>query len=274
MRNFATIGQSANDVITLLRPFFEKGHTVITDNWYTNPHLYNLLHKHKTNAFGTVRKNRRDMPHIEGNLRKGRFDYRCTDNLLALRWRDKKDVWMLSSVHEPKIIETSRRNYITGLPKLKPECVANCNIKMGSVDFVDIVLSTLNSFRKCVKWYKKFFFYLLDISLYNSYVLYQSITGKKLKYNDFHLSVIKQILQKYPQNRKQADDGKRNIENLPFRLTDRHFSSKILNAACNLRRRKCVVCRKHKRRRDTPYECTKYDVDYALILVLRFTIRN
>lgn len=106
------------------------------------------------------------MSHIKGNLRKGRFDYRCTDNLLALRWRDKKDERVLSSVHEPKVIETGRRNYITGLPKLKSECVANYNIKMGSVNRVDMILNTLNSFskfysfRKCIKWYKKSFFFI------------------------------------------------------------------------------------------------------------------
>lgn len=90
-------------------------------------------------------------------MRKGKFDYRCTDNLLALRWRDKKDVWMLSSAHESKMIETGRRNYLTGSHKLKPECVADYNIKMGSVDCVDMVLSTINSSRKCLKWYKKCF---------------------------------------------------------------------------------------------------------------------
>ena len=227
VRNFTTIGQTANVVMTLLRPYLGKGHTVITDNWYTSPHLYNLLHKQKTNAFGTVRKNRRDMPHIEGKMKKEKLDYRCTDNLLALRWRDKKDVWMLSSAHEPKMIEAGRRNYLTGSQKLKPECVVDYNIKMGSVDRVDMVLSTLNSSRKCLKWYKKVFFHLLDISVCNSYVLYQSVTAKKLKYNDFHLSLIKQILQKYPQIRKHSGGGKRNIENLPFRLMDRHFPSKI-----------------------------------------------
>lgn len=74
------------------------------------------------------------------------------------------------------------------------------------------------------------------------------------------MSLIKQILQKYPQNRIQAGGGKRNIENLPFRLTDRHFSSKIFNAAGNLTRRKCVVCRLHQKRKDTPYECKKCDI--------------
>ncbi|CAD1470495.1 unnamed protein product, partial [Heterotrigona itama] len=95
------------------------------------------------------------MPHIEGNMKKGKFDYRCTDNLLALRWRDKKDLWMLTSAHEPKMTEAGRINHITGSQKLKPECVADYNIKMcTSVDRVDMVLSTINSSRKCLKWYK------------------------------------------------------------------------------------------------------------------------
>ncbi|XP_026673061.1 piggyBac transposable element-derived protein 4 [Ceratina calcarata] len=166
VHNSTTIGKSADIVMTLLRPYLEKGHTLITDNWYTSPHLYTVLHKHKTNAFGTVRKNRKDMPLIDGKLTKGQFDYRCTNNLLALKWRDRKDVWMLSSAHEPKMIESGRRNYLTGSPKLKPECVVDYNMKMGSVDCVDVVLSTINSCRKCLKWYKKYFFHLVDISIY------------------------------------------------------------------------------------------------------------
>nr|XP_012145432.1 PREDICTED: piggyBac transposable element-derived protein 4-like [Megachile rotundata] len=211
VRNFTTIGQSADVVMTLLHPYLEKGHTLITDNWYTSPHLYNVLHKHKTNAFGTVRKNRRGMPHMEGKLTKGQFDYRCTDNLLALKWRYRKNVWMLSSAHEPKMIESGQINYFTGLPKLKPECVVDYNIKMGSADHVDMVL-------------------------------------------------IIQILQKYPQNRKQAGGGRRSVENLPFRLTERHFPSKTLNAEGKSTRRKCVVCRRWEKRKDTPYECKKCDV--------------
>lgn len=179
---------------------------------------------------------------------------------MALKWRDRKDVWMLSSAHEPKMIKSGRIHYRTGSPKSKPECVADYNIKMGSVDQVDMVLSTINSCRKCLKWYKKYFFHLLDISIYNSYVLYQCVAGKKLKYKDFYLLLVKQILQKYPQNRKQAGGGKRSIENLPFRLTERHFPSKTLNAEGKSTRRKCVVCSRQKRRKDTPYECKKCDI--------------
>jgi hypothetical protein len=87
-----TIGKSGDIVMTLLKPYLDNGHTLVTDNWYTSPHLYDLLHKRKTNAFRTVRKNRKYMPMIDGKLHQGEFDFRCTSNLLAIRWADKKVV--------------------------------------------------------------------------------------------------------------------------------------------------------------------------------------
>jgi hypothetical protein len=65
--------------MTLLNPFLGKGHTLITDYWYTSPYLYTLLHDLKTNAFKTVHKNRKDMPSIDKKLAIGEFGYRCTE---------------------------------------------------------------------------------------------------------------------------------------------------------------------------------------------------
>ncbi|XP_043590231.1 piggyBac transposable element-derived protein 4-like [Bombus pyrosoma] len=53
-RGNTAIGISG-DVMTLLQPYFVKDHTLITDNWYTSPRLYTLLHENKTNAFGIVK---------------------------------------------------------------------------------------------------------------------------------------------------------------------------------------------------------------------------
>ncbi|XP_046145941.1 uncharacterized protein LOC123989263 [Osmia bicornis bicornis] len=107
--NNTAIGISGNVVMTLLQPDLEKGHTLITDNWYKSPRLFTLLHQHKTNAFGTVRKNRSEMPHMEENLKRGEICYRSTNILLAMKWRDKKDVWILSSVHAARLIETPKK---------------------------------------------------------------------------------------------------------------------------------------------------------------------
>lgn len=178
-----------------------------------------------------------------------------------MKWRDKKDVWMLSSVHAATLIEIEKRDYRTGLKKKKPSCLADYNCNMGAVDRVDMILHSLNSVRKTLKWYKKFFFHLLDLAIYNAYIIYQNCTGKKETFNEFHLALIKDILQKYPQNRSAVGGGKRKFEDIPFRLTERHFVSKCPNKAdkTQLARRICVVCAKHKTRRDTRYECRKCD---------------
>jgi hypothetical protein len=63
--NNSMLCKSGNIVTTLMRPYLGKGHTLITDNWYTSPRLYTLLHKHKTNAYGTMRKNRVGMPQMK-----------------------------------------------------------------------------------------------------------------------------------------------------------------------------------------------------------------
>lgn len=126
-----------------------------------------------------VCKNRNGMSRMEENLKIGEICYRSTNNLLAMKWRDKKDVWMLSTVHIARLIETEKRNYRTGLKKNKPSCVVDYNSNMGAVDKVYVILSTLNSTRKTIKWYKKFFFHLLDLAIYNAYILYQNSTGTK-----------------------------------------------------------------------------------------------
>jgi hypothetical protein len=107
------------------------------------------------------------------------------------------------------------------------------NAKMGVVDKVDMILSEIHSVRKIMKWYKKLFFYLLDLSIYNTYILYQNATGKKQKFNEFHLSLLKKILQKYPQNKIKIGGGKRDSENLPFCLTEKHYA-KCLGKVGNL----------------------------------------
>ncbi|CAD1469407.1 unnamed protein product, partial [Heterotrigona itama] len=39
-----------------------KGHTLYIDNWYSSPKLFLTLVENGTNALGTVRFNRKNMP--------------------------------------------------------------------------------------------------------------------------------------------------------------------------------------------------------------------
>ncbi|KAG5880739.1 hypothetical protein JTB14_009149 [Gonioctena quinquepunctata] len=65
------VGISGNIVRTLMRNYLNAGHTLFTDNWYTSPKLYNLLWSQKTNACGTVKQNRKNMPALKNKLKAG-----------------------------------------------------------------------------------------------------------------------------------------------------------------------------------------------------------
>jgi len=102
----ANIGKSGNVVVQLLRPYLDKGHTVYVDNWYTSPALFIFLHKNGTNACGTVRKRRKGMPRMDNKLKKGEASFWSSKYLLAMKWYDKREVYMLSTFHTEEFVNT------------------------------------------------------------------------------------------------------------------------------------------------------------------------
>ena len=48
------------------------------------------------------------MPNFTDELEKGDSDYRHTDVLLAVKWFDKRDVTILSTIHEERTISTEK----------------------------------------------------------------------------------------------------------------------------------------------------------------------
>ena len=54
----------------------------------------------------------------------------------------------------------------------QPGVIANYNCFMNAVDRSDKILSTQNVPRKCVRWWKTFFFHLIDLEVVNSFILF------------------------------------------------------------------------------------------------------
>jgi hypothetical protein len=52
------LGLSGSIVITLLKRFLNKGHSLFVDNFYSSPILFEYLHRYRTGACETVKKNR------------------------------------------------------------------------------------------------------------------------------------------------------------------------------------------------------------------------
>lgn len=96
--------------------------------------------------------------------------------------------------------------------------------------------------RKTIKWYKKLFFHIMDMTLLNAYIMYKEKPGKRLKFLDYRLEVVREIVHKFG-NMKKEGKGRPSLSSAPLRLTERHFPSRLQpNGKQAIRRRACIVC--------------------------------
>ena len=182
------------------------------------------MYEHSTDACGTIRKNRFGFPVFQEKLQQGGQSVLHTANMLALKWHGKRDVYMLSTVHESSMVSTGKTNSLTDEEIMKPLCVKEYNQNKGAVDKSCMQMTFSESLRKSVKWYKKLFFYMMDVSVLNTYILFKMIQQQHLQLSEFKLEVIRGLVMKYGSNRAHVG---RAFTVHPLRLTARHFPSLI-----------------------------------------------
>ena len=90
----------------------QKGYVVVTDNFYSSPALFHDLAQRGFGAVGTARKDRRGIPLAirTTQLQRGQLTSSVDDGILSLKWKDKRDVVMLSTYHNSTMVTKSRRS--------------------------------------------------------------------------------------------------------------------------------------------------------------------
>lgn len=262
----SNIPASENVVMELAKFIRHRGYILFLDNWYSSPQLFTNLHSENFNVIGTVRSNRKNMPKDLSSikLKNGQMASRSARGLLALKWLDRKNVYMLSTVHRKvEMIETNKtrilkaKNYAEERV-VKPQCVLEYNMGMGGVDRQDQVLAYFPIMRKYMKGYKKIFFYLTDMALFNSYVLYQQLIKKIGHYTDFRIDVAEQLLSNINLPNYKLR-GRPSMGDPPLRLQAKqwgHFPRHIPPTASKAKpSRACKVCAKAGKRSETTWEC-------------------
>ena len=94
------LGVSGDVVAHMMKPYFNKGHIHYVDNWYSSPKLTEFLHEKDTGLCGTIKKNRKGLPCLKMKLEKGEVQLAHNMIWVAIKWQDKKEVYMIISVHE------------------------------------------------------------------------------------------------------------------------------------------------------------------------------
>ena len=255
--NHPDVGLSGSVVLSLIKSHLEENHALFVDNWFSSPLLFERLLEQQTKACGTVRKNRSGMPSSE-TLAKGQQAFQTTDELLARKWADKREVYMLTTLYKPVMVETEKYDKDTGRRIKKPLCIVQYNKNMRAVDQVDMQISFSEGLRKTIKWYKKLFFHLLDITVQNSYAMFK-VNNENLELSEFHLQLARELIEEYGSKRLQSK-GRPPIDSL-LRLTARHFIAFIPG---NNVQKRCFVCshivQREKKHSNTRFHCRSCDV--------------
>ena len=238
------LGISGAVVKVMIERLLGKGHVIYMDNWYTSPDLSKFLLDHNTGSVGTVRKTRRNMPKFDSAKKIERFK---TDDIMVMKWTDKRDVYLLTTEHKGELKETDKTNYRTGQKVKKPDVVIAYSENMGLVDKCDSQISMLECMRKSVKWYKKLFFHFLDLAVLQAYNSYLIHTGNRVKYRISSENLVYQLLESYA-TLAIPRSGRHLYEGQPDRLAaiafvSHHYLQVTPVRANGLRSQKvCQVC--------------------------------
>nr|XP_039256060.1 piggyBac transposable element-derived protein 4-like [Styela clava] len=233
-------------VMNLMQNYLGVGHEVYTDRYYTSPKLFAELYKEKTIGVGTCRIDRRGLPRttIQQRLGEGQIVSARKGPLLALKWRDKRDVLMLSTKHINDTKSVQVRGPGGCRAKIKPVVVQDYNDNMAGVDKSDQMLSYYSFERKTKRWWKKLFFRLFNLTIVNSHKLYSMAaqTNHDLKRLNL-LEYIEELVYKLTCEARSCTESQSHRVASHIRLSGRHFPK--LNVASGGRQhvqRSCHVC--------------------------------
>jgi len=237
-------------VMELLTKYQAKGHHVFMDNYYTSPRLFVNLWQIGIAATGTMRVNRKGLPRRmkEKKLLKGETMVMHNDGLMALKFHDRKVVYLLSTTETATMIDTGKRTKEGGTKKL-PQVVQKYNKFMGGVDRCNLMSSKYAVESKTYKWWKRVFFHMLNIAFTNAYVLYKhttadkpAMTARKFR-NTLIVDQVKGVdLMQMPSTRIR---GRRPSDNTPARLNLQlgHWLERVPQVGKKaLSQKACEVC--------------------------------
>ena len=110
-------------------------------------------------------------------LQRGDLQVRTRGDLTIL-WRDKRDVRILTNIHEVP----AEGNFCDNIGKaIKPQIVVDYNHHMGYVDKGDRMANSYSINRHTWTWTKKHFFHMFDLAILNSYILFSSLGVRKFR---------------------------------------------------------------------------------------------
>ncbi|XP_038576656.1 piggyBac transposable element-derived protein 4-like [Micropterus salmoides] len=149
-----------------------RGQTITCDNFFTSHALGQELLKRKLSMVGTVRKNKPELPPAllatkDRARYSSKFAFSETHTIVSYCPKKGRNVLLMSTLH--------RDTAVSAREDKKPQVILDYNHNKGGVDNLDKVTSVYTCKRKTARWPLVVFYNILDVSAYNSFVLWTEI---------------------------------------------------------------------------------------------------
>lgn len=196
-----------NVCVALAKNLFNQGRTLYINNFYTNYKFAISCLKQKTHVVGLVRNNTRSIPKdiLQSKLQKGKMISKEDDNgIVILKWRDSRDVRILSTKHVPIMVPYVKYWNITNKTsnnsksnvKLKPIAFIEYNKMKCIINHSEQLISCITTIMKGMKWYQKLGMqFLLGVTVVNAFVIYNQATNKNIQIEQFKEILAEQLLE-------------------------------------------------------------------------------
>jgi len=236
----------------LVSGYENKNHHLFTDRYYTSIPIIKELEKMQISFTGTINGNRAGLPKIP-KLEKNDKIYYYKDNMIYLVWNPKKKPVSLITNHQSinrHIYEYINKKTNSKLVIEKPEVVHLYNKNAKGVDLMNNYCSTYKFDHKNYRWWKSVFYFYIDVTITNCFIIMNRFTKISLK--EFRIQLSRDLL----------DSGNK-IPSSTKSKNNKHLPDYIRRPNASDPRLKCIICKKK-----TKFLCTKCTYDNAEFFAL------
>jgi hypothetical protein len=121
--------------------------------------------------------------------------------------------------------------------------------------------------RRTVKGYRKIFFYLLDMCIFNAFIVHRKITNKKKPYTDFRVDIASKLLETV-ELPAYSIRGRPASSTTPLRLQGKNWAHFPMHVPATEKKKnatkRCVVCYSQGKRSESAWQCKTCGVAFHL----------
>lgn len=179
--------------------FWNKGHVLFTDNWYGSIGALKICAERGIDYITTMKTRRTGIPNAgifpsKGNGVRERGSMMIMEQTLGIMekkayfiaWQDNKPVHILSTIPSgiskckrwKSIVTNNSRESWTQVELDIPDVIELYNQGMGGTDSIDQRLAYYRPKIKTISWIPKVLIHLMNVTVFNSFVIYRDLVSK------------------------------------------------------------------------------------------------